>query len=32
MSNVLETPEMGVLLTLVEEAARSTEAGGETLR
>jgi len=27
MSNVLETPEMGGLLTLVEEAARSTEAG-----
>jgi len=27
MSNVLETPKMGALLTLVEEAARSTEAG-----
>ncbi|TRZ49833.1 hypothetical protein D4S03_07715 [bacterium] len=27
MSNVLGTPEMAALLTLVEEAARSTEAG-----
>jgi hypothetical protein len=27
MSNILDTPEMAKLLTLVEEAARSTEAG-----